>query len=98
MLGTGTVAAANVPGRLTDADILIDAAQVLQAARTFLAQQQAVSISIISAMGPVRGCRNAAERSLASALPQSESRSCITWSASLMAILLSDPSPLTTSL
>ena len=67
-LGTGTVAAANVPGRLTDTDILIDAAQVLQAARTFLAQQQAVSISIISAMAPVRGRRITAELSLTSAV------------------------------
>ena len=31
-------------------------------------------------------------------LPQSESRSCIIWSASLIAILLSDPRPLITSL
>jgi predicted nucleic acid-binding protein len=57
------VAAANLPRGLTDTGILIDAARGLEAARAFLAQQQAVGLrsSIITAMELVRGCRNARE-------------------------------------
>lgn len=51
------------PGALIDTDILIDGARGVSAARAFLAAQQAagITISIISAMELVRGCRNARE-------------------------------------
>jgi predicted nucleic acid-binding protein len=56
-------AASGAPG-LTDTDILIDAARRLPAAIAFLSAQRlgaGISISIISSMELVAGCRDAAE-------------------------------------
>jgi len=58
------VAAASGAAGLTDTDILIDAARGLPDAIAFLSSQRAgagISISIISSMELVAGCRDAAE-------------------------------------
>ena len=60
--GAGTVARAFDPGGVVDTDILVDALRGVAEARGSLAMmQRQTTISVITQMERIEGCRNAAE-------------------------------------